>query len=212
MPQRTTIIWDWNGTLLDDVGICLEAINSLLKVRRMPELSADKYRAVFTFPVIEYYKEIGFDFTTEKWEPVAMEFIAQYMNMLPDCKLTPFAVHTLDLFKKQGYRQAIISAMQHDALVKSVSDLGIHSYFEYIGGINDHYAVSKVDNAREYFSLAGLNPERATLIGDTIHDSEVAAELHSRCILVSTGHQSTTRLRKTGLPVINDLSEIYSVL
>lgn len=212
MPQRNTIIWDWNGTLLDDVEICLASINSMLRVRSLPELSTDKYRTVFTFPVIEYYKEIGFDFTTEKWEPVAMEFISQYMSMLPECKLTPFAVKALDFFRKQGYRQAIISAMQHDALVKSVSDLGIHSYFEYIGGISDHYAVSKVDNARDYFSRASLNPEQATLIGDTIHDSEVAAELQCRCILVSTGHQSTSRLGITGLPVINDLSEIYKVI
>lgn len=208
MPQRTTIIWDWNGTLLDDAGICLAAINKMLKKRKLPELSLERYRDVFTFPVIEYYKEIGFNFTLEDWEPVAMEFITQYINALPACGLTPFAVEKLELFKKKGYRQAIISAMQHEALLKSVSELGIHEYFEFIGGIGDHYATSKVDNARNYFDTARLNPLKITLIGDTIHDSEVAAELNCNCILVSTGHQSHQRLSETGLMVINDLSEI----
>ncbi len=212
MPQRTTIIWDWNGTLLDDAGICLAAINRMLKMRHLAELSMERYRNVFTFPVIEYYKEVGFDFDREEWEPVAMEFINAYLHALPGCSLTHAAVSTLESFKQKGYRQAIISAMQHDALIKSVSELGIQPYFEFIGGIGDHYADGKIENARNYFNEAGLNPGLITLIGDTIHDSEVAAELQCKCILVATGHQSYNRLFKTGLPVIHNLSEIDSTI
>jgi phosphoglycolate phosphatase len=212
MPQRTTIIWDWNGTLLDDAGICLEAINKMLKSRNLADLSFEKYRTVFTFPVIDYYKDIGFDFTAESWEPVAMEFITLYLNALHGCGLTPFASETLEKFKQKGYRQAIISAMEHDSLIKSVSVLGIYHYFDFIGGIGDHYGGGKIENARSYLQQASLNPAHITLIGDTIHDSEVAAELQCKCILVATGHQSRNRLIKTGLPVIENLSEIDSVL
>jgi phosphoglycolate phosphatase len=212
MSQRTTIIWDWNGTLLDDAEICREAINKMLKVRNLPELSLEKYRDVFTFPVIEYYKEVGFNFDIEEWEPVAMEFINLYLSVLPSCGLTPFAARTLETFKQKGYRQAIISAMQHEALLKSVSALGIFEYFDYIGGIGDHYGGGKIDNARNYFIQAGLSPEKITLIGDTLHDSEVAAELQCKCILVATGHQSFQKLSIAGLHVINNLSEIDSGL
>jgi len=212
MSLRTTIIWDWNGTLLDDAEVCREAINKMLKARNLLELTLEKYRSVFTFPVIEYYKEVGFDFSREEWEPVAMEFINLYLNALPTCGLTPFATQTLERFKEKGYRQAIISAMQHDALLKSVSELGIYEYFDFIGGIGDHYGGGKIENARNYFNQAGLNPEKITLIGDTIHDSEVAAELQCNCILVATGHQSFQRLSNTGLHVINNLSEIDSGL
>jgi phosphoglycolate phosphatase len=212
MPQRTTIIWDWNGTLLDDAEICRDAINKMLIIRNLPELSMERYRDVFTFPVIEYYKKIGFDFTKEAWEPVAMEFINQYLNALPGCGLTPFSVETLESFKHKGYRQAIISAMEHEELIKSVSGLGIQPYFDFIGGIGDHYGGGKIDNARNYFGQASLNPALVTLIGDTIHDSEVAAELKCKCLLVATGHQSYQRLRNTGFQVIADLSEINSGL
>jgi phosphoglycolate phosphatase len=212
MQQHTTIIWDWNGTLLDDAEICREAINKMLKVRNLPELSLERYRDVFTFPVIEYYKEIGFDFTREEWEPVAMEFINLYLSALPTCGLTPFAIEKLETFRQKGYHQAIISAMQHDALLKSVSELGIYEYFDFIGGIGDHYANSKIKNARKYLEEAGLNPSQITIIGDTMHDSEVATELKCNCILVATGHQSFQRLANTGLIVINNLSEIDSGL
>ena len=212
MPQRKTIVWDWNGTLLDDAEISRRAINKMLKARNLSELSLEKYRDVFTFPVIDYYKKVGFDFSKETWEPVAMEFINQYLSLLPECRLTPFAVDTLETFKQKGYRQAIISAMQHDALLKSVSDLGIYNYFDFIGGIGDHYGGGKVDNARNYFKASGLNPDQVTLIGDTIHDSEVAAKMGCRCVLVTTGHQSLIRLQSTGLQVINNLSGIETVI
>jgi len=212
MPQRKTIIWDWNGTLLDDAKICLAAINQMLRRRNLKELNLEKYREVFTFPVIDYYREVGFDFEKEEWELVAMEFISLYLNSLSACNLTPFAVETLKAFTNKGYRQAIISAMQHDALLKSVSELGIYNYFDYIGGIGDHYGGGKVDNAQNYFSIAGLDPQQVTLVGDTLHDSDVASELKCKCILVTTGHQSYSRLLKSKLPVIKNLSEIESVL
>jgi phosphoglycolate phosphatase len=212
MSNRTTIIWDWNGTLLDDAEICLAAINQMLKKRILPELSIIKYREVFTFPVIDYYRKVGFDFTKEEWEPVAMEFIDLYLKALPACGLTPYAARVLEEFRQKGYRQAIVSAMQHEALLKSVKDLGIYDYFDFIGGIGDHYGGGKIENARNYFIQSGINPQKVTLIGDTLHDLEVASELHCKCILVATGHQSVSRLAQTGMPVINNLSEISSFL
>lgn len=212
MPQRTTIIWDWNGTLLDDAEICRETINKMLISRMLPTLTMEKYRSVFTFPVIEYYKEVGFDFFKEEWDTVAMEFINLYLKALPECKLTIKATETLDYFKKKGYRQAIISAMQHEALLKSVSELGISQYFDYIGGIGDHYGGGKIENAKNYINEARLYSRNVTLIGDTIHDSEVAAEIKCNCILIATGHQSYERLQKTGLIVMRNLSELDTII
>jgi hypothetical protein len=56
------IIWDWNGTLLNDITICIKSMNILLKERTLPLISEDKYRDIFTFPVRNYYEQLGFDF------------------------------------------------------------------------------------------------------------------------------------------------------
>lgn len=60
------IIWDWNGTLLDDVGLSLEAINIVLARYNLPPLRKERYLEIFTFPVIEYYRELGFNFEDRK--------------------------------------------------------------------------------------------------------------------------------------------------
>ncbi len=208
MNEQHTIIWDWNGTLLDDVYICIRSMNRMLQTRHLPELSLETYREVFTFPVTDYYTAIGFDFTKEPWDEAAMEFITLYLESLPSCGLAKKAVETLDFFRTKGYRQAIISAMQHEALLKSVDSLGITGYLDYIGGIGDHYGAGKTENARQYFSQNNLFPGKVKLIGDTLHDAEVASELGCQCILVASGHQSAERLNATGITVLNSLADI----
>ena len=38
MEDITTIVWDWNGTLLDDVELCMTSINRLLQEHHLPQL------------------------------------------------------------------------------------------------------------------------------------------------------------------------------
>ena len=182
MSVIKTIIWDWNGTLIDDLHICLQSINQMLTARSLPTINDEEYRRVFTFPVKKYYEAIGFDFEKEAWEPAAIQFIDLYLAALPSCKLTPFATECLQAFRGKSYSQAIISAMQHDELLKSVTHLKIKPYFDYIGGISDHYGAGKIENARYFFAKTGNLPSQTLLIGDTLHDSEVAHETGCRCI------------------------------
>jgi len=203
-----TIIWDWNGTLLNDIDICIRSMNRMLEARNLPLLQPERYREVFTFPVKDYYCSIGFDFSKEPWDIAAVEFIDLYLAALPECGLTEGAADQLRVFKARGYRQAIISAMHHDSLVQSVDSLGILPYFDYIGGIGDHYGAGKIENAKAFLERESLDPARIILVGDTLHDAEVASELQCNCILYARGHQSVRRLEKAGIPVVEHLAQL----
>ena len=72
MGKTTTVIWDWNGTLLDDAPVCVAAINDMLRERSLPQLSAERYQEIFCFPVSEYYRKAGFDFSKEPFERLAV--------------------------------------------------------------------------------------------------------------------------------------------
>ena len=62
------IIWDWNGTLLNDVELCASIMNNLLRNESLSEISLEKYREIFTFPVEEYYKLAGHNFERNSFE------------------------------------------------------------------------------------------------------------------------------------------------
>lgn len=208
MENITTIIWDWNGTLLDDIEICRSIINGLLEERGIEKLSFERYKEIFTFPVKDYYEKAGFDFTKEDFSIPADAFIEEYNKSIPLAPLHKEATKALVHFENLYKRQIIISAMKQDDLRESVSAKGIDHHFEEISGINDHYANGKIENAKRMLQQLNLDAKNCLLIGDTIHDHEVAEALGCECILVAKGHQSFERLQTTHRKVFQSLEEL----
>ena len=203
-----TILWDWNGTLLDDLDLCISTINTLLQNRKLPLLNHKDYKEAFSFPVEKYYRTIGFDFEKEDFSIPAAEFMKVYNNEIKNCNLHKSAVKVLSAFKNRGIRQFVLSAMQQSMLEATLTNKGIHNFFEGIAGLSDHFAVSKIDRGRELIDRYRINREKACIIGDTDHDFEVAQVLGIKCILVADGHQSEKRLRETGATVLMSLDDL----
>ena len=205
-----TIIWDWNGTLLNDLRLCVKTINSLLEKRSLPVLTTSSYKEVFSFPVKDYYEKVGFDFSKEDFEIPAKEFIDQYNSEVNKCDLHENTIEVLEQFKIEGLKQYILSAMKQDMLNTTLKQNNIYYYFEDIVGLNNHYAASKVERGRELIRRNNIKKDTALMIGDTEHDFEVAQELGIVCVLISDGHQSQKRLENTGVKVLNSLRDLLS--
>ncbi len=208
--QPATLIWDWNGTLLNDLTLCLSSINLLLGRRKLPLLDKSRYQEVFSFPVKDYYASVGFDFSREDFSVPAHEFINLYEAGVKNCSLHPATVQVLSYFRDKDYPQFILSAMHQDMLQKTLKLNGIYDYFEGIAGLDDHYAVSKTERGRLLLEEYGIDKGNTWLIGDTIHDFEVAQSLGITCILIADGHQSKRRLKSTGAMVLNHLTDIIT--
>ena len=208
MKRIQNLIWDFNGTLLDDLELCLNSINGLLGKRNLTPLNIQRYHEIFTFPIRDYYTAAGFDFEKESYEVVAVEFIDSFLAGLKETHLHKDAIASLEFFREKGFRQIILSAMQQQELKRTAESHNIQGYFEDIFGINDHYAHGKADLALQAMQQCGFVPEHTCIIGDTLHDAEVAKQLGTDCILVAEGHQSAARLATSGFRVINSLKEI----
>ncbi len=205
--QKNTILWDWNGTLLNDVQMCVDCINVLLEKRSLPLLTVETYRQVFGFPVKDYYEKIGFDFSKEDFEIPAKEFMYLYYERLPGTSLFPCVEEVLEHFKRKGFRQFIVSAMEHDSLVKTLQERKIDSYFGAVSGIDNIYAGGKTEMARHFIRCLGGKPQQMIFIGDTLHDLEVAQSIRVEPLLVASGHQAGERLRQQTTRVINRLKQ-----
>ncbi len=203
-----SIFWDWNGTLLNDVDIAIAVINQLLDERGLKLISHQQYLDVFTFPVRDYYELIGFDLNNEPFEIPAFQFITSYNKVVEGCGLHHEVIPILSRMRDYGCRQFILSAMEQQQLEKTVNDNGIRLFFEDLCGLNNHFASSKVENGRSLIKRLGLNPEFTLMVGDTVHDFEVAQAIGCSCLLIANGHQSKERLLRTGVPVLDRLDEI----
>jgi phosphoglycolate phosphatase len=203
-----TIIWDFNGTLLDDMQVCIDCMNTMLKDRNLPAIDLKWYRDIFNFPVRDYYLSLGFDFDKEPFEIPAHQFIDLYRINLHKAPLQPGAREILDFFRHNQFQQVVLSAMEQEFLVETLVSKGILEYFEVVAGIKNHLGDGKLEMAKKLVERLGKKPGELVLIGDTVHDYEVAEGSGIRCILIAEGHQSYERLKDLNCLVLKEMKSL----
>ncbi|MFI5335173.1 MAG: HAD family hydrolase [Opitutales bacterium] len=205
------IIWDWNGTLIDDLDYCIGLMNGLLQRRGLPLLDRARYHEVFDFPVRDYYARLGFDPAMDTFESLSVEFIGAYDARRWDCPLHAATRPTLVAARAAGFSQSLLSAYRHETLREIVGHFGLTGYFTELAGLDNIYAHSKADLGRAQVAALGLPPAEIVLIGDTLHDLEVARELGVACVLVAAGHHPAAKLRRHHDLVVGSLAELTGV-
>lgn len=190
------IIWDYNGTLLNDLELCVNVINNLLKVRNIPQITIESYKALFEFPVKNYYEKLGFDFDKDSFETVGTEFILGYDNRINEARLKSGAENLLKKIHKAGIKQSVLSARKHDQLIKELDNFRIKQYFTHIVGLDNHYANGKTGNGIKLIAKIAEEKENIIMIGDTVHDCEVAKAMGIKSLLLSDGHHTAKKLNK----------------
>ncbi len=204
----THLVWDFNGTILDDIGLCIDCVNVMLKKRGLPTLdSVEAYRAIMRFPVIDYYRDLGFNMEEEDYYKIlAPEWVAMYLAGEPDCGMMDGVTDVLEAAKATGIKQMVISATKTDQLLGQLDRLGIRGYFDEILGLDNFYAASKTALAEAW---RREHPEAVVLsVGDTDHDGDLADALDADCLLYTGGHQSRERLSTRGKTLIDHIGEI----
>jgi len=206
------LIWDWNGTLFNDVFLCADIMNHLLKSRDLNKITLEKYRDVFTFPVIDYYKILGHDTSSDSFKQLSIEFIGEYEERKLECGLFSNAKETLSKIQERGISQSILSAYSQETLNEIITHFGLGKYFVNLVGLDNIYAASKLENGKKWMKELGFNKGEVLFVGDTVHDYEVATEINADCILFSKGHQVKKNIEVCSVPIINDLEELIEYI
>lgn len=206
------VIWDWNGTLLNDVDFCRRIINRILVENNLPVLSLKKYREIFTFPVQNYYQAAGLDFTKTSFEIMGKDFIDEYESKKLSCSLFDNAIDVLSGIQKQRIGQSVLSAYLHDNLVSILEHYQLTKYFDNIIGLDNIYAGSKTHLGLSLVEQLNIPKDQILFIGDTLHDAEVAEAMGVKSILIANGHQEKNKLLINNNFVLENLSQLWSFL
>jgi phosphoglycolate phosphatase len=206
-----TILWDWNGTILDDVDICVTSMNNMLTKRNIPTVTAEFYYQNFTFPIKNYYEKIGWDFTKEDFSKVSEEFMTNYDELFNSAPLHHNIKDTFSFLKAQGYRQIVLSALENSLLKESLKTHKLNHFFDAAYGIENILGGGKIHLANRLMKEQQLNPANTCMIGDTEHDFEVAETIGAQCILIAHGHHKFERLSILNTTVVHNLTELMDV-
>lgn len=202
------IIWDWNGTLLDDIDLCIDVMNVLLARSKLARLDRARYHALFDFPVRDYYARLGFEERLDPFERLSVDFITAYEKRRQECRLHPNVEQLLAAVAAAGLTQSVLSAYRQDTLREVVQHFGLATHFLRLTGADNIYAHGKIELGRSWVEELALPRDTILLVGDTLHDLDVANALGIDCVLVAGGHHSAERLRARSMHVLPNLAAL----
>lgn len=200
------LVWDWNGTLLDDLTLVVEATNASLRTVGGPAVTTDEHRRTFRRPVSAYYEFVlGRALEAGEFEVLDREFHDSYRAGLATILLAADARVAVEAWSGS---QSLLSMYRHHELVPAVSARGLHSYLSRVDGLRDSAAGGpKAPHLRAHLAALDVTAADCVLIGDSVDDADAAAEVGAAAILYAGGFTDEARLRDTGRPVAHSLVE-----
>tara|TARA_Y100001970_G_scaffold97144_1_gene122293 strand:+ start:9397 stop:10044 length:648 start_codon:yes stop_codon:yes gene_type:complete len=201
------IVWDWNGTIVNDAGLFVDVMNGLLKEKNLPCTTLNFYKKNFCFPIEKYWKSLGFSFTKQEFDFLNNFFISEYKKRMFE---PPLHKGITDLFLLMGKKnkQFVLSASEQGLLNSSINFYKLKSFFSDCLGVNNLNARGKIDLGKKLFQKHNLKNKETLFVGDTEHDKEVADSLGSKIVLIAHGHVSFQRLKETKASVVRSVSEL----
>lgn len=201
------ILWDWNGTLLDDLQYAIGVRNRIFPMFGLPAIhDLMEYYQQFTFPVRLYYERAGA--TEENFDQVAHAWMDEYVRGCQEIPLHADAAQVVHAFRAKGLRQVVLSASQMEILRRQLGNYpALDGCFDELLGLAEIYARSKEAIGRAYLERCDIAAEQSVMLGDTLHDADVAKAMGTQCILIARGHQSRETLQSAGVPVCSSLVE-----
>ncbi|WP_158665140.1 HAD family hydrolase [Ensifer adhaerens] len=207
--QYAHVVFDWNGTVIDDFDLAVRSVNRVRTAEGLEEIDHSTYRRLFRFPIVEFYRDIGFDFRATPFDVLVASYLLHFDAEVGDCALCDGFHELVEILRAAGSRLAILSASHQQTLVRTAQRLQVADKVDHIFGLDDSAASGKIARARELDRRLEREPgARVLLIGDTDHDYAVAVDRNWDFIAVASGHQSRLRLTSLGVPVFDRLSDL----
>ncbi|MER5769092.1 HAD hydrolase-like protein [Streptomyces sp. NPDC001985] len=208
----THLVWDWNGTLLDDVTAVIAATNAAFAEigLGLEPITLERYRELYCIPIPLFYERLmGRLPTAAEWELMDGAFHRHYIEQRTGCGLTSGVELLLDQWRLAGHSQSLLSMYEHDQLVPVVRGYGIESHFVRVEGRKGPSGGSKALHMERHLrALADTAPpERTVVIGDAVDDAVAAAHVGARAVLYTGGSHSRASLEAVGVPVVDTLQE-----
>jgi phosphoglycolate phosphatase-like HAD superfamily hydrolase len=203
---RTHLVWDWNGTLLDDLSLVVSSTNHTFAAVGGRSVDADEHRQRFRRPVADFYAEmLGRAVSEEEFGQLDRIFHDAYRVGLTDVSLAADAQAAI---KTWPGTQSLLSMWFHHELVPAVEGYGLAGMFARIDGLRAELGGGfKAAHLAAHLAELGVDGRAVVMIGDSLDDADAAEAVGGHAVLYTGGFTDPARLRESGRPVADTLVE-----
>jgi phosphoglycolate phosphatase-like HAD superfamily hydrolase len=208
-PRVSHVVWDWNGTILDDNDAVVTAVNAVCAAFGRDTIDLDYWRSIYRRPLFEAYQGLlSRELSTQDWSEIDRLYHDAYRTLLPTTRLAPGVPDELHRWRAAGRQQSLLSMWFHDELVPLVTEYGLADLFIRIDGQHENIGGhGKTDHLIEHLTALRLDPTEVLVIGDVLDDAIAAKAAGVRCVLVTTGVMTREALEASGAPVVDSIAE-----
>jgi phosphoglycolate phosphatase-like HAD superfamily hydrolase len=208
------IVWDWNGTLLDDLAVVVVAVNDTLATVGRRPITIEEYGAQYTRPVLLFYERLlGRAVEESEWRGFDEAFHASYRRQVDSASLATDAMEAITAVHRAGLSQSLLSMYWHDELVPQVSRFDLGRFLVRIDGLRGTPGDRKQAYLEQHLRAVSLDlsseipPSEILVIGDALDDADAASALGLNCVLYNGGAHPVEQLVGAGVPVVDSLME-----
>ncbi|MDX3849044.1 HAD family hydrolase [Streptomyces sp. AK02-01A] len=210
--QNMHLVWDWNGTILDDIEAVIGATNAAFAEIGLEPVTLERYRELYCVPIPVFYERLmGRLPSDSEWAVMDASFHRHYTERRLACGLTEGVKELLAQWQLAGRSQSLLSMYGHEELVPVVRGYGIESHFIRVDGRTGPSGGSKALHMERHLaalaSVGAISAEHTVVIGDAVDDAVAAAHVGARAVLYTGGSHSRASLEAVGVPVVDTLAE-----
>lgn len=200
------IIFDWSGTLVDDLPAVWEASNHVLTQAGRPEMTLEQFRAEFQLPFTTFYDKHTPNVPLpqlEEW------FHTRFKQVQASVCALPHAGRFVEFCREHKLRTFLLSTVRDDHFAVQHRASGFGDFLEKpYTGVWDKRA-----KIHDIIAENQLQPDETIFIGDMMHDIETARHggVHSCAVL--TGYNTLDDLRSARPDlIVEHLGELREIL
>ena len=200
------VVWDWNGTLLDDLDQVIAAVNTTLGELGVSPISRATYGAHYQRPVRRFYESLfGRPVLDDEWGRIDQSFHDAYRSQLSNVTLARDATEALEAVVAAGHSQSLLSMLLHDDLVNMASLFGVDRFMRRVDGLKGARGVEKLESLESHIEALGLSRQEVVIIGDALDDVAAANAAGTRCVMYDRGTFPREQIQQAGVPTASTL-------
>lgn len=204
------VIFDWDGTLMDSTARIVSSMQQTARIvdEKVPTVEAIKSTIGLSMEAVisQLFPVAGELLKTNIRDIYREQYVDKDQTPSP---LFPGAMDLLGWLESNNVQTAVATGKARHGLSRALTSVGLENYFKHSVCADEAASKPHPEMVQRLLDLTGCEPDKTLVVGDSVHDINMAKNARVDSIGVTTGASSPQALGALGpIAVIDCLTQL----